>query len=53
MGLFTSYVIYKYGKKKANQERDELEAYLSDVCDRCGHERRYHADDRNQTCPKN
>jgi hypothetical protein len=49
MGLLTTYLAYKYGKRRA-EERAEQEAFDSEVCDSCGYERRDHKGLK-ETCP--
>jgi hypothetical protein len=56
MGLFTTYLAYRHGKNKA-ERRAARRASLDDedqyvVCDFCGFELRFHADDDDQTCPQ-
>ena len=56
MGLFTTYLAYRHGKKKAErraarrESHDDEDQYV--VCDFCGFEFRFHADDEDQTCPQ-
>jgi hypothetical protein len=49
MGLLTTYLAYKYGKRRA-EERAEQEAFDSEVCVDCGHERVEHKGWK-ETCP--
>lgn len=51
MGLLSTYLIYKAGKRRAERDCDAAEEYWSDVCEHCGYERRQHADDANESCP--
>jgi len=49
MGLFTAYVAYKYGKKKARERiEQELEDEL-EICSNCGYARILH--DEHLNCP--
>lgn len=56
MGLFTTYLAYRHGKKKAERKaarresHDDADQYI--VCDYCGFEMRFHADDDSMTCPE-
>ena len=56
MGLFTTYLAYRHGKNKAERRaarrtsQDDSDQY--NVCDYCGFELRFHADDGDQTCPQ-
>lgn len=53
MGLFSTYFAYRYGKKRAERRaaRERLEDDF-EVCDLCGFERRFHADDDSESCPE-
>jgi hypothetical protein len=52
MGLFSSYLAYRYGKRRA-AKRARAESFDDyEVCDLCGFERRFHADDDDETCPE-
>ena len=56
MGLFMTYLAYRHGKKKAERKaarresHDDADQYI--VCDYCGFELRFHADDDSITCPE-
>ena len=55
MGLFMTYLAYRHGKKKAERKAARQAQYEEidqfEVCDLCGFELRFHADDEDQTCP--
>ena len=51
MGLFQTYLVYKYGKRRAEREQAAEDEYWSEACTKCGYERRQHADDAQQSCP--
>ena len=51
MGLFTAYLAYRYGKRRAaKRARDESFDDEYEICDNCGFERRFHADDEEASC---
>lgn len=51
MGLFTTYLGYKYGKRRAEKAAD-LEAEMrAEVCSDCGFPRFMHDDNTNEDCP--
>lgn len=42
MGLFTGYLLYRAGKKRAQRQLDDwLE--LNEICDNCGYEKMFHS----------
>jgi hypothetical protein len=47
MGLLTAYLAYKYGKRRAEAEQEEM----LEVCYDCGYPRHMHADDAIESCP--
>lgn len=50
MGLFSSYLWYRHGQKKAERRR-ALEDHADDsVCNNCGHTRRQHSN--TGQCPR-
>ena len=51
MGLLSTYVIYKYGKNKAEKNCRLSEEQMDIVCDNCGYKLRQHADDDQMSCP--
>lgn len=54
MGLLTTYIAYRYGRRKADARLEAaLDDYprLDEICASCGHEFRFHADDAIATCP--
>jgi len=53
VGLFTAYLAYRYGKRRAARRAEEG-SYVDEheVCDLCGFERRFHADDETESCPE-
>lgn len=52
MGLLTTYLAYKYGKRRAAEKLEkELEPDLREVCSNCGFERGEHIDNENEDCP--
>ena len=53
VGLFTAYLAYRYGKRRAARRAEEASyGYDREVCDLCGFERRFHADDEVESCPE-
>ena len=58
MGLFTAFIAYRHGRKKAERRarrelddlRDELDGSES-VCDECGYRLEQHSDDDPPLCP--
>ena len=55
MGLFTGYLLYRHGKKKAERkaelERLELEAEIMAPCEHCGLPEFAHSPDERRLCP--
>lgn len=55
MGLFTAYVAYKAGKRRSRKTLARAIAHeenrLREVCTTCGFQRRFHANDKNESCP--
>ena len=47
VGLFGAYLAYRYGKRRAARRAEKLNSSIDEfeVCDLCGFERRFHADD--------
>lgn len=54
MGLFSAYLAYRYGKRRAARRADQMDPSFDEfeVCDLCGFERRFHADDEIESCPE-
>lgn len=56
MGLFTSYLIYRSGKKRAarqiENELADLEDELGSICDHCGYTLAQHSQDGQYLCPR-
>jgi hypothetical protein len=50
MGLFTGYVIYKAGKRRAMREA-EAAVEVDPTCDLCGHRLSQHSRDARRLCP--
>jgi len=48
MGLFTTYIGYRLGRKKAAAEIEDM---LDDRCENCGHTLSQHSRDGRQLCP--
>lgn len=55
MGLFTTYAIYKSGKRKgvklAAASAEEMLHELQETCNICGHMRMQHSQDGRALCP--
>ena len=54
MGLFGAYLAYRYGKHRAARRAEQVGSSIDEfeVCDLCGFERRFHADDEIESCPE-
>lgn len=56
MGLFTSYLIYRSGKKRAERrmqrELDELHDEIMTPCEHCGYPEFAHSPDERKLCPQ-
>jgi len=53
MGLFSFFLGYRAGRKRARNDRDEFDEFDVDpfeICDNCGHERVQHDDSGH--CPR-
>ena len=51
MGIFATYIAYKYGKSRAERRLTPPQEDLSEVCTNCGYERVHHIDNDNEDCP--
>lgn len=56
MGLLTTYLAVRYGRKQARRRTEaltgiDIEADLDDICDNCGFELFRHAPDAQRSCP--
>lgn len=55
MGLFTGYLLYRAGRRRAEREYEAMQLESAEdldlVCDNCGIELGYHVNDARRSCP--